>query len=129
MPGEANLIAQNGALVRDHPQPLIEPSIALAGGALGPAELRPLLAIVLDALALGAADRDGPVPGASPSSVATAIRKAAGHEFLPEVGVGAQAALGELTRVFASGAADPADPRCAAHLHCPPLAVAVAADL
>lgn len=129
MPGEANLIAQNGALVRDHLQPLLEPSNALAGGALGPAELRPLVTTVLDALARGAADRDGPVPGASPSSVAAAVRKAAGHEFLPEVGVGAHAALSELTRVFAAGAADPADPRCAAHLHCPPLAVAVAADL
>ncbi|HEV7626749.1 MAG TPA: pyridoxal-dependent decarboxylase, partial [Streptomyces sp.] len=29
----------------------------------------------------------------------------------------------------AEGAADPADPLCAAHLHCPPLAVAAAADL
>ncbi|MYW43146.1 aminotransferase class V-fold PLP-dependent enzyme, partial [Streptomyces sp. SID161] len=30
---------------------------------------------------------------------------------------------------LAAGAADPADPLCAAHLHCPPLAVAAAADL
>ncbi|MGH4013059.1 MAG: pyridoxal phosphate-dependent decarboxylase family protein [Pseudonocardiaceae bacterium] len=133
MPGEAYLIALRsvgGDLARDHlPSPLCTPASALAGGALGPAELRPLLATVLDALARGAADRDGPVPDASHSSLTAAARKAADDEFLPEVGVGAQAALSELTRMFAAGAADPADPRCAGHLHCPPLAVAVAADL
>ncbi|PZG09635.1 pyridoxal phosphate-dependent decarboxylase family protein, partial [Nonomuraea aridisoli] len=37
--------------------------------------------------------------------------------------------LGRLVGVLAYGSADPADPACAAHLHCPPLAVAVAADL
>lgn len=31
--------------------------------------------------------------------------------------------------LLAAGSADPAHPACAAHLHCPPLAVAVAADL
>lgn len=150
MPGEANLIAQAGSADpgadtgadtggdvggdshgsdagEGHPPP--PPAAALAGGALGSAALRPLLAVVLDALALGAADRNGPVPGASHSSIEAAVRKAAGDDFLPETGVGAHAALGELTRMFAAGAADPADPRCAAHLHCPPLAVAVAADL
>ena len=38
-------------------------------------------------------------------------------------------ALRTLVRVVAEGAADPADPLCAAHLHCPPLAVGVAAEL
>ncbi|MGP4114048.1 pyridoxal phosphate-dependent decarboxylase family protein [Streptomyces sp. 4N509B] len=42
---------------------------------------------------------------------------------------GAHAALRDHVHVLAAGAADPADPLCAAHLHCPPLAVAVAADL
>ncbi|SHM98869.1 L-2,4-diaminobutyrate decarboxylase [Cryptosporangium aurantiacum] len=39
------------------------------------------------------------------------------------------AALSELVRLFTAGSVDPADPRCVAHLHCPPLAIAVAADL
>ncbi|WP_329066470.1 pyridoxal phosphate-dependent decarboxylase family protein [Streptomyces sp. NBC_01429] len=39
------------------------------------------------------------------------------------------AALDRLTELLAHGSADPADASCAAHLHCPPLAVAVAADL
>ncbi|MGW1860844.1 pyridoxal phosphate-dependent decarboxylase family protein [Streptomyces collinus] len=38
-------------------------------------------------------------------------------------------ALRVLVHALAEGAADPADPLCAAHLHCPPLAVATAADL
>ncbi|EST34019.1 hypothetical protein N566_19060 [Streptomycetaceae bacterium MP113-05] len=50
-------------------------------------------------------------------------------EVLPEWGVGSEPALGALVRALAEGAADPADPLCAAHLHCPPLAVAAAADL
>ncbi|WP_320671931.1 pyridoxal phosphate-dependent decarboxylase family protein, partial [Patulibacter defluvii] len=48
---------------------------------------------------------------------------------LPATGIGAERALGELAELLAAGHSDPADPRCAAHLHCPPLAVAVAADL
>ncbi len=48
---------------------------------------------------------------------------------LPEHGTGAEEALRTLVRAVAEGAADPADPWCAAHLHCPPLAVAAAADL
>ncbi|MFD2494398.1 pyridoxal phosphate-dependent decarboxylase family protein [Amycolatopsis jiangsuensis] len=48
---------------------------------------------------------------------------------LPLRGVGAERALEELSTLLAAGAADPADPACAAHLHCPPLAVAVAADV
>ncbi|MER6731962.1 pyridoxal phosphate-dependent decarboxylase family protein, partial [Streptomyces puniciscabiei] len=46
---------------------------------------------------------------------------------LPEQGD--PGALGALVHALAQGAADPADPLCAAHLHCPPLAVATAADL
>ncbi|WP_070197798.1 pyridoxal phosphate-dependent decarboxylase family protein [Streptomyces oceani] len=49
--------------------------------------------------------------------------------LLPEVGAGSPAALHDVVRALAAGSADPADPLCAAHLHCPPLAVAAAADL
>ncbi|MPZ65018.1 MAG: aspartate aminotransferase family protein [Pseudonocardiaceae bacterium] len=107
----------------------MSPATSLAGGVYGPTSLRPLIDEVLLALTSGAADRNGPLPGASHGGVTAAIRAACGQEFLPDHGVGAPAALRELTRAFAAGAADPADPRCAAHLHCPPLAVAVAADL
>lgn len=49
-------------------------------------------------------------------------------EPLPAHGIGAHQALAALTEALAHGTADPADPFCAGHLHCPPLAVAVVAD-
>lgn len=100
----------------------------LAGGISGPDALRPLLALVLDALGEGAVARGGPVPAGGPGAVAARVRHAAG-DVLPEHGDGAAHALRTLVRAVAHGAADPADPLCAAHLHTPPLALAVAADL
>ncbi|MGH3329584.1 MAG: pyridoxal phosphate-dependent decarboxylase family protein [Streptomycetales bacterium] len=101
----------------------------LAGGVAGADQLRPLVATALDGLAKGAADRGGPVPRGAPEDLARTVESALGGDPLPAEGMGAAAALGSLARTLASGAADPADPACAAHLVCPPLAVAVAADL
>ncbi|MGP4042810.1 pyridoxal phosphate-dependent decarboxylase family protein [Streptomyces sp. 2A115] len=98
----------------------------LASGPQGPDTLRPLLTTVLDALRDGAAARGGPLPAGGPEAVAARLRAAAG-EILPERGD--EDALRTLVHAFAEGAADPADPLCTAHLHCPPLAVATAADL
>lgn len=100
----------------------------LAGGTAGPDALRPLLAVVLDALAAGAEARGGPLPAGGPGLVAKAARESA-EPVLPEHGTGAEEALRTLVAAVARGAADPADPLCAAHLHTPPLALAVAADL
>lgn len=58
--------------------------------------------------------------------MARRVRDAVG-DVLPEQGT--EDALRVVVRALAEGAADPADPLCAAHLHCPPLAVATAADL
>jgi L-2,4-diaminobutyrate decarboxylase len=91
--------------------------------------LSPLLRVVAEALADGAAARGGPVPAGGPPAVEAGVRAVLGASAAPEIGVGAERALTELTRVLAAGAADPADPACVAHLHCPPLAVAVAADV
>ncbi len=107
------------------PAPL-DPSL-LAGGTGGPRALGPLLDVVLAALADGAASRGGPLPPGGPAAVARRI--AALGSPLPEHGIGGEAALREQIQALAEGAADPADPHCAAHLHCPPLAVATAADL
>ncbi|MEV6794694.1 pyridoxal-dependent decarboxylase [Streptomyces sp. NPDC051320] len=104
------------------------PGQDLAGGAAGPTALRPLIATVLDALSDGAAHRNGPLPAGGPHAVAAHVR-ATTQPVLPETGTGAEEALRTLVHTLAQGAADPADPRCAAHLHCPPLAVAAAADL
>src|SRR5688500_9987144 len=98
----------------------------LASGPQGPAALRPLLTTVLEALRTGAAARRGPLPTGAPETVAERIRTALGDPLPPH---GDADALRALVHAFAAGAADPADPLCTAHLHCPPLAVATAADL
>ncbi|MGV9555967.1 pyridoxal phosphate-dependent decarboxylase family protein [Streptomyces sp. NPDC003401] len=98
----------------------------LASGPEGPAALGPLLATVLDALDAGTRARGGPLPAGGPAAVAARMRAAAG-DILPRRGD--PAALHTLVRALAEGSADPAHPLCAAHLHCPPLAVAAAADL
>ncbi|WP_330340659.1 pyridoxal phosphate-dependent decarboxylase family protein [Streptomyces sp. NBC_00557] len=99
---------------------------ALASGPHGPAALRPLLDTVLDALTTGTRARGGPLPGGGPQAVAARVT-AALADVLPDHGD--PDALHTLVHALAEGAADPADPLCAAHLHCPPLAVATAADL
>ncbi|MGW2385031.1 pyridoxal phosphate-dependent decarboxylase family protein [Streptomyces sp. NPDC001658] len=98
----------------------------LASGPEGPHALRPLLDTVLDALHAGATARGGPLPAGGPSAVAARVRDAV-PDALPEKGD--PDALRRLVHALAEGAADPAHPWCAAHLHCPPLAVATAADL
>ncbi|MGW7083054.1 pyridoxal phosphate-dependent decarboxylase family protein [Streptomyces sp. NPDC054871] len=100
----------------------------LAGGAQGPDALRPLLTATLEALRTGVTARGGPLPAGGPFAVAARVREATG-QILPAQGEGAEAALRTLVHALAEGAADPADTLCAAHLHCPPLALAVAADL
>ncbi|MGW0764999.1 pyridoxal phosphate-dependent decarboxylase family protein [Streptomyces sp. NPDC002676] len=99
---------------------------SLASGPDGPGALRPYVDTVLDALAAGARARGGPLPAGGPEAVAARVVAALG-EVLPDDGD--PDALRALVHVLAEGAADPADPLCAAHLHCPPLAVATAADL
>ncbi|MGA5041114.1 pyridoxal phosphate-dependent decarboxylase family protein [Streptomyces capoamus] len=98
----------------------------LASGPGGPDALRPLLATVLDALAAGRRERVGPLPAGGPDAVAARVADALG-DVLPDTGD--PDALRALVHLLAAGAADPADPLCAAHLHGPPLAVAAAADL
>ncbi|MFD3993647.1 pyridoxal phosphate-dependent decarboxylase family protein [Streptomyces sp. NPDC058583] len=96
--------------------------------AADPTTLSRLLGTTLDALREGARIRGGPLPAGGPEAVARRVREALG-EPLPETGHGAHEALRTLVRVLAEGAADPAHPLCAAHLHTPPLALAAAADL
>ncbi|MCO1575410.1 pyridoxal-dependent decarboxylase [Crossiella sp. SN42] len=84
---------------------------------------------MLESLAKGTAERGGPTPAGPPAHIAAAAAAAVDHNPLPAKGIGAEPALAELTRLIAAGSADPADPRCAGHLHCPPLAIAVAAEI
>ncbi|MET9245762.1 pyridoxal-dependent decarboxylase [Nonomuraea sp. NPDC003709] len=93
----------------------------LSGGVSGAAALEPLLRTVLTALSEGAARRGGPIPAGTPGELFAGVAQGF-------AGPGGDA-LRRFTELVAAGSADPADPACAAHLHCPPLAVAVAADL
>ncbi|BBA96712.1 putative amino acid decarboxylase [Actinacidiphila reveromycinica] len=104
------------------------PMPGLAGGRGTAEALRPLVDTVCGALAEGARDRGGPVPRGGPEGVARLVDQAA-PDVLPLAGTGEHEALATLVHLMAAGAADPADALCAAHLHCPPLAVAAAADL
>ncbi|MFJ8161442.1 pyridoxal phosphate-dependent decarboxylase family protein [Streptomyces sp. NPDC096136] len=104
------------------------PPPPLAGGQGGADALRPLLDTVVHALRTGAAARGGPLPAGGPRAASARVRAALG-EVLPAHGTGDHEALTTLVHTLTAGAADPADPLCAAHLHCPPLAVAAAADL
>ncbi|MGW6791402.1 pyridoxal phosphate-dependent decarboxylase family protein [Streptomyces chartreusis] len=99
---------------------------SLASGPEGPHALRPLLDTVLHALSEGALLRQGPLPAGGPDAVAARMRAAVG-DVLPDQGE--PNALHTVVRALAETAADPADPLCTAHLHCPPLALATAADL
>ncbi|MER7948403.1 aminotransferase class V-fold PLP-dependent enzyme [Streptomyces sp. NPDC096079] len=95
--------------------------------AADPTALSRLLGTVLDALREGAEVRGGPLPAGGPEAVA---RRMAGlGAVLPDTGTTPHEALRTVVRALAEGAADPAHPLCAAHLHTPPLALAVAADL
>ncbi|MFJ3094560.1 pyridoxal phosphate-dependent decarboxylase family protein [Streptomyces hydrogenans] len=93
-----------------------------------PTPLSRLLGIALDALRTGAEERGGPLPAGGPEAVTARVRAALG-EVLPGTGTGPDEALRTLVHLVAAGAADPAHPLCAAHLHTPPLALAAAADL
>ncbi|MET9972670.1 aminotransferase class V-fold PLP-dependent enzyme, partial [Streptomyces sp. NPDC006356] len=99
---------------------------SLASGPEGPHALRPLLDTVLDALSEGTRARGGPLPRGGPKAVAARLRDAVG-DVLPADGD--PNALHTVVHALAETAADPAAALCTAHLHCPPLALATAADL
>lgn len=103
-------------------------SALASGGPAGSAALRHLTGVALQALDEGWLDREGPIPGGGPERSAARMLRAV-EPLLPQHGVTAEDALRQVVTMLAAGAADPADPWCVGHLHCPPLAVAVAADL
>jgi L-2,4-diaminobutyrate decarboxylase len=114
--------------------PLDAPVVEDDALAIDDAALAANVATTLSALTRGREDRGGPTPAGPPEDPRRALDalldgSADPDGALPATGVGASRALDELVTALAAGHTDPGDPRCAAHLHCPPLAVAVAADL
>lgn len=108
-----------------HPGRAWSPLAAAAGGG---EHLQGLLATALRGMSEGTGHRGGPVPAMEPAELDRQVRGVLGT-VLPRTGTGAAAALEPLARMLAYGSADPADPGCAGHLHCPPLAVSVAAEV
>jgi L-2,4-diaminobutyrate decarboxylase len=72
------------------------------------------------------AERSGPYSGRSPQQLDDLLDAV---ELLPEAGVGLPAALAGLGRLAVLHAVDPSHPAAAAHLHCAPVAPALAGDL
>jgi L-2,4-diaminobutyrate decarboxylase len=71
-------------------------------------------------------ERDGACSGASPQELAPRI---GGLEVCPEKGIGFDAVMHEVGAAVVAHTVRLADPRCVAHLHCPPLIPALGAEL
>ncbi|HEY6737394.1 MAG TPA: pyridoxal-dependent decarboxylase, partial [Actinopolymorphaceae bacterium] len=90
--------------------------------------LRRLLGTALETLADARDQRKGPLPDGGPAAIGPLVADGLGSDLLPERGIGEVSALARVGRTLVAGSADPTHPAAAAHLHCPPLALAVAAE-
>ncbi|WP_161628674.1 pyridoxal phosphate-dependent decarboxylase family protein [Nocardiopsis salina] len=72
--------------------------------------------------------RSGPAPVGGPGDTSSELARQ-WPDPLPQRGIGAEKAIDALLPAVAAGAVDPSHPRCVAHLHAPPFALAVASDL
>lgn len=103
--------------------------LAASAGCDGRSVLGPLVARALEALSAGSARRGGPLAALGPVVTGETIRAELGAAVLPEEGHGSVEALAHLVESLGRASVAPDHPHCAGHLHTPPLAVAVAADL
>jgi L-2,4-diaminobutyrate decarboxylase len=71
-------------------------------------------------------EREGAYSGASPSQLTAQIQRL---DVCPEQGVGFQVAIDEVSAAVIAHSVRLANPRCIAHLHCPPLIAALGAEL
>ncbi|OKJ29569.1 hypothetical protein AMK24_29985 [Streptomyces sp. CB02366] len=100
----------------------------LAGGSLGPALVSEWVALAMEQVGQVSKERRTLLLPGGPHHLSS-IMESELQPILPDEGTGPREAIAHLTKVLAMGAIDPADPRCAGHLHCPPLAMAAAADI
>ncbi len=82
-----------------------------------------------DAVLAAHADRDGPYSGRSHAELREAAADAFGDDGFPDAGVGLDAAVEEVREAVLDDSVFVADPACAAHLQCPPLVPALAAEV
>ena len=86
--------------------------------------LEAALALAAEVVAGEWTGRPGPYSGASPA----ALERLLDTDMGPATGVGLDAALRDVGERIVRNSIDVAHPRCAAHLHCPPLIAGVAAE-
>ena len=96
-----------------------------SGGEPGLTAVQHALDAAAECWRAAASARRGPYSGATPAKLELL---AAAVEVMPEEGRELGAVLEDLGGLAVRHAVDPAHPFCAAHLHCAPLAAAVAAD-
>ncbi|MFI6663218.1 pyridoxal phosphate-dependent decarboxylase family protein [Streptomyces sp. NPDC050523] len=101
----------------------------LAASLEGLFELRELTGQMLNALTFLRQERQTVLTPGGPDAVVAAVDKALVHGVLPAAGRGMQDALWPLAEIFLQHSAQLDSPACVAHLQCPPLAVAAAAEL
>ncbi|GAA4895115.1 pyridoxal phosphate-dependent decarboxylase family protein [Streptomyces coeruleoprunus] len=109
------------------PSPLLEPDL-LAAAPAGLADLARLVTEITREAAGGLRLRHGPLPALSPEELTRLVDEQLPDGVLPRTGAGRAAVLA-LARACAATTVDLADPRAAAHLQPPSLAVAAAADV
>lgn len=124
--GAAGTLVRGHAALTDARQPGAAPFL-LAGSIEGLAHL-PVMLAKATRTALGAGRVASPVPAGKTSEVLAAAAAALGAAELPHEGMGIEAALRRVVQVLIEQGLDLSDPRAAAHLQPPPLAVAVVAD-
>ncbi|MEE1756650.1 pyridoxal phosphate-dependent decarboxylase family protein [Streptomyces sp. SP18CS02] len=109
------------------PSPLLEPDL-LAADPAGLADVGRLVAEITREAATGLRRRSGPLPALTPEALTRLVDEQLPDGVVPRTG-GGRAAVLALARACAETTVDLADPRAAAHLQPPSLAVAAAADV
>jgi len=97
----------------------------LDGSAAGRRAFVEAVTLAADTVARELAGRPGPYSGASPA----ALERILDGEVAPARGQDLDAVLREVGERIVRNSIDVAHPRCAAHLHCPPLVAACAAEV
>jgi L-2,4-diaminobutyrate decarboxylase len=101
-----------------------DPDALFLGSERGDAAYRDAMARATDAVVDAYADREAPYSGASPDALAAEFD----DPVLPEEGAGLDAVVDEIGDRVLRHSVGTSDPRCAAHLQCPPMVPGLAAE-
>lgn len=90
----------------------------------GDAKYRAAMERAIDAVLDAVADREEPYSGAAPDTLAESLD----DPVVPEEGCGLETTLDEVAERVLAHSVDPSNPRCGAHLQCPPMVPGLAAE-